>query len=561
MSGNPKRPTGDRVLRNRLSRRTVLKAAGAATAFCATGIVGKSYRRALAQESVKDQILQIPGSGKGAPTDADMERVGELTLRSQNKDKFKGQTVRFQGLSNANAHVNVFRPLSRAWEEHTGATVEWIEVTQADSYPKMSQALASNTVAFDVLEGSATWEGELLAGGHCVPMPDSVRNDPGYAFEDIVPYLQGPTRTWDGVMYGASIDGDMHHFNYRKDVFSDARLAEDWKNSGGEGNWGPPKTWQDVQKYSLFMKGKDFEGEKLYGILDPLARGGGVSNWFFMSRASAYAKHPDDPAFFFDPTDMTPKINSPAFVRALQDMIDAAAVAPPDQKSADLLKTLGDFLAGTGTMAHWWADIGSNVYASDTSVVQDKVGFSILPGSPDVYNWQTKQWDTVTAGQEAAPGATAGFNYAPYLAFLGWGLYVMKASETNNASEAAWDLVNHLTGKDISLWMMIYPSGMNPWRLSHFDPADWMIAGYPEAYAKEYLDSIMNSYNHPNRVVDLRIPGAGQYWIAAEEAWTRAIAGGIDPQAALDEAAAKWNELTDQLGRENQLKLYQASLG
>lgn len=546
---NPNLP--NRFLRTRADRRTVVKAAGgAAAAFCATGVLGKSYQRALAQESVKDQILAIPGPGAGAPTDADMERVGELVLHTENAGKFQGQKVVFQGLSNAGFHVNVFRPLARAWEEATGAEIEWIEVTQADSYPKMSQAIQTGNIEFDVLEGSGTWEGELLGGGFCVPMPDAVKNDPAYAFDDIVPYLQGPTRTWDGVTYGASIDGDMHHFNYRQDVFADQGLADEWATSGGEGDWSVPQTWQQVQSASLFMQDKEFEGQPLYGILDVLARGGGVGSWFFFSRASAYAKHPDDPAFFFDPADMTPKINSPAFVRAVEDMIAAIPAAPPDQLNADLLKTLGDFLAGTGTMAHWWADIGSNVYTSDQSVVQDKVGINILPGSPDVYNWATKAWDT-----------PAEVSHAPYLAFLGWGVYVMQAAEERGVSEAAWDLVSHLTGKDISLWMMIYPSGMNPWRASHFNAADWTIAGYPQEFAQEYLDSIQNSYNHPNRIVDLRIPGAGQYWIALEDEFTRAVAGEISPQEALDNAATAWNELTDQLGRENQLQLYQASLG
>ncbi len=541
----------DGVLFRPFSRRSVVKAAtGAAAAFSATGLAGKSYRRALAQDSVKDQILAIPGPGAGTPTDSDMERVGELVLRSQNQGKFAGQTVKFQGLSNATFHVNVFRPLSKAWEEFTGATVEWIEVTQADSYPKMSQALASDTVDFDIIEASGGWEGELLGGGYAVPMPDSVKSDPGYAFDDIVPYLQGPTRTWDGVTYGASVDGDMHHFNYRSDVFSNADLATEWTSSGGEGEWGVPQTWQQVRAYSEFLSGKELDGEPLYGVLDALARGGGVSNYFFHSRASAYAKHPDDPAFFFDPTDMTPKINSPAFVRALEDMIAVRDAAPPDQINADLLKNLDNFLAGTGTMCHWWADVGSNVYTSDSSIVQDKVGCSILPGSPDVYNWETKAWDTLPE-----------INFAPYLAFLGWGLYVTKAGEERGVSEAAWDLVSHLTGKDISLWMMLYPSGMNPYRQSHFNAADWTIAGYPEAFAQQYLSSIQDSYNHANRIVDLRIPGQGEYWIAAEDAWTRAVAGEIEPQAALDDAAAKWNEITDRLDRANQQTLYQASLG
>ena len=228
-----------RVLRNRANRRTVVKAAtGTAAAMSVWGLGGKSYQRALAQESVKDQILAIPGSGAGSPSEADMERVGELCLTTDKQGQFEGQTVVFQGLSNAGFHVNVFRPLARAWEEATGATVEWIEVTQADSYPKMSQALASGNVEFDVLEGSGGWEGEMLGGGYFSPMPDWVKDAPEYALDDIVPYLQGPTRTWDGVMYGASIDGDMHHFNYRKDVFTNEDLGAEWASSGGEGEWG-----------------------------------------------------------------------------------------------------------------------------------------------------------------------------------------------------------------------------------------------------------------------------------------------------------------------------------
>ena len=522
-----------------MSRRTMLKAAGAAAGMHAVGVIGKPYRRTLAQDDIRSQLLATN----------DPERAGELALRTEvEQGAFAGQTVRFQGLSNANFHVNVFRPLARAWEEHTGATVEWIEVTQADSYPKMFQAISSDTVNFDILEASGGWEGDLLGGGYCLPMPDAVRNSPGYEFNDIVPYLQDPVRNWDGVTYGASIDGDMHHFNFRSDVFSDAGLAEDWASSGGEGEWGPPTTWQQVQDYSLFLEGKEFEGQSLYGILDSF-RVDNTSQYFFHSRASAYAKHPDDPAFFFD-LDMTPRINSPAFVQALEDMIAALPAAPPDQQNADLLQNLGNFLAGTGTMSHWWADIGSNVYTNPQSIVQGKVGYSILPGSPEVYNHATSEWDTMPET-----------NFAPYLAFLGWGLYVMNEAEERGVVDASWDLISHLTGKDISAWMSVYPSGMNPWRESHFNAEEWEVSGFPVEEARAYLDSIRDSYNHPNRIVDLRIPGLGQYWGAAEAEWTRAIAGDVTAQEALDAAAARWEEITDTLGRERQVELYQASLG
>jgi multiple sugar transport system substrate-binding protein len=529
------------IVGSSISRRSIIKgASGAAAALCASGIMGKGYKRVLAQDDVRAQILAT----------SDAVRAGELALHTEvEQGAFAGQTVRFQGLSNEGFHVDVFRQVARAWEEHTGATVEWIEVTQAESFSKMQQAISTNSVGFDVLEGSGGWEGDLLGGGHCLPMPESFKNNPAYDFEDIVPYLQDPTRTWDGVTYGASIDGDMHHMNFRKDVFGSEELAEQWASSGGEGDFGPPQTWQQVQAYSEFLAGKDLDGEPLYGILDSLAPSGGVGAYFFASRASAYGKYPDDPAFFFSP-DMTPRINSPAWVRALEDMTAALQWAPPDQTNAELLRNLDNFLAGSGTMCHWWADVGSNVYTNASSLVQGKVGYSILPGSPDVYNYESGEFETLSET-----------NFAPYLAFLGWGLYVMKEAENQGVVDASWDLISHLTGKDISVWMSVYPSGMNPWRESHFDASEWTVSGFPEEEAQEYLDSIRDSYNHPNRIVDLRIPGQGQYFEALEASYTRAITGEVTAQQALDDAAARWDEITDTLGRERQIELYQASLG
>jgi multiple sugar transport system substrate-binding protein len=543
---------GDEFLRRRANRRTIVKAAsGAAAAFCATGVLGKSYQRALAQESVKDQILKIPGANQ-QPTDSDMEKVGELCLKTQNKDKFKGQTVTFIGLNNTGFHNNIFRPLSKAWEEATGAKIEWIDVPQDQVFSKVQQGIASGTVEFDVMEGGGPWEGDILGKGLALEMPDWVKQQ--IEMDDYVKYLQAPVGTWDGKTYRVSIDGDAHNLNYRADVFADPDLADQWKTGGGEGDWGVPTTWQQVQAYTKFLKGTKTNGLDNFGVIDVCKTGGGYSWYFFASRATAYVKHPDDKAWLFDAETMKPLVNNPGYVRAAQDVIDALPSEPADQLNADLLKTLGQFLAGTGSICHWWGDIGSNVYTNSQSVFigNDKlqVSFSILPGSPDVYNNKTGQWDTIQ-----------GNNFAPNDAYIGWGLYVMNESSTRGVSDAAWDLAAHLGGKDISLWTACYPSGFQPYRTSHFDVADWVATGYPEDFAAAYLKSEADSYNHPNAAIEPRIPGIFQYYVAAEEELAKAFAGEKSAQEALDTVAQQWEQITDQLGRENQTKLYQAALG
>src|SRR6266566_5299073 len=61
------------------------------------------------------------------------------------------------------------------------------------------------------------------------------------------------------------------------------------------------------------------------------------------------------------------------------------------------------FLGGTGSMCVWWGDIGSNAKTNDASVIGDKCGFDILPGSDDVYNSKTGKWEKLPSGPNFAP--------------------------------------------------------------------------------------------------------------------------------------------------------------
>jgi len=546
--------TGSRILRASTSRRSVLKAAtGAAAGFYALGLPGKSYQRALAQESVIKQILAIPGAG-AEPTEADLQKVGELVLGPTKANvqpgEFKGQKLTFLGLNNLNKHNVIFRPLLAAWLDYTGAEIEWIDLPQAEIFPRIQQSIASGTVDFDILEGGAPWEGDILGKGLAAPMPDWVAEQ--IDMGDYVKLLQAPVGTWNGQTYRVSIDGDTHNFNFRSDIFSNQDLGSEWTTNGGAGEWGTPQTWQQVQAVTQFLNGKKLDGEDLYGILDVCKPGGGFSWYFFASRATAYAKHPENTAWLFDPQTMKPYVNNPAFVRAAQDIIDALPNEPADQINADLNRTgFEEFLAGTGSMVHWWGDVGAYVYNSDLSVVQDKVMFSILPGSDDVYNNSTSAWETLPSGP----------NFSPNEAYIGWGLYVMQRAVENKVDKAAWSIAAHLGGKDLGTWLAYYPSGFQPFRNSSFPEDLWAGAGLPPDFIKSYLDSEADSYNHPNGAIEPRIPGIFQYYVAAETELAKAFAGDVTAQEALDAAAKAWEQITDDLGRDDQIKYYQAALG
>ncbi|HET6522702.1 MAG TPA: hypothetical protein VFG47_23185 [Geminicoccaceae bacterium] len=546
-----------RLMALQASRRSVLKGAAGtgALALGAASLAGLFPGRASAQSELRTELLKIPGVGMGSPTDADWQKVGELCLgqtrESVAQGEFQGVQLSFMGLNNQNLHNFLFRGFLKPWEAYTGASITWIDLAQADYNPRLQQAIATQTVDFDILEMGAPFEGDVCGRGLASEMPDWVARL--IDMDDYVDYLKPPVGTWDGKTYRISIDGDCHNFNYRTDYFADEALAAAWKEEGHQGEWAVPRTWQQVQAVTRFLKGKQVGGMPAYGYLDAPKPWGGFGFYFLASRATAYAKHPDDRAWLFDADTMKPRVNNPAWVRAIQDVIDALPSEPPDQLNADPNTTaFQQFIAGTGAMVAWWGDVGSNVKTNDASVVGDDVGFDILPGSDDVYNAATGAWDKLPSGP----------NFAPNMAYIGWGVYVMaRVDGDEKKHKAAWSAAAHIGGRDLSLWAAAYPSGFQPYRNSHFNIPEWVAAGYDEAFITSYLNSQANSYNHPNAAIEPRIPGIFQYYSIAEDELAKVFAGQFDAQTGADNIAAAWERITDQIGRERQIALYRASLG
>jgi multiple sugar transport system substrate-binding protein len=553
----------EHMLAVKRSRRDVLKGAANAVsvaALASTGVLGSlagAFAADMSQEEkdLRKAILQIPGVGKGSPGDADWQKVGEMCLgatkASVKQGEFAGVELSFMGLNNQNLHNFLFRGFLKPWEAYTGAKITWIDLAQADYNARLQQSIATGTVDFDILEMGAPFEGDVCGKGLTSEMPDWVKTQ--IDINDYSDYLKPPVGTWNGKTYRVTIDGDCHNLNYRTDVFSDADLAKAWKDAGNKSDWGVPKTWQQVNAVTKFLKGQKLKGQDVYGFLDPPKGWGGFGFYFVEDRCTAYAKHPDDKAWLFDIDTMKPRVNNPAWVRGIQDIVDCLPYEPADQINADPGTTgFQQFLAGVGSLLTWWGDIGEVAKTSDTAVIGNELGFDILPGSDDVYNAKTGKWETLASGP----------NVAPNCAYLGWGIYVMARVDTDpKKQKAAWSAAAHLGGKDLSIWNVMYPSGFQVHRNSHSSIDEWVAAGYENDYITSYLKSQFGTYNHPNRCVEPRIPGIFQYYSIAEDELRNVFAGKETAQAGADAIAAAWEKLTDKIGREQQIKLYKASLG
>ena len=527
----------------KVNRRQMLKGSAAlgAVAMMPSGALADGH------SNVRAEILKIPGVGAGSPTDSDWQKVGKMCLGATKENvaegEFDGVELTFMGLNNQNLHNFLFRGFLKPWEAYTGAKINWIDLAQGDYNARLQQSIATGTVDFDIIEMGAPFEGDVLGKGLASEMPEWVKEQ--IDMDDYVDYLKAPVGTWGGKTYRVSIDGDCHTFAYRKDYFGPGSIT------GRD----VPTTWQEINEVSKELIGKEdpLTGLPAHGYLDPLKGWGGFGFYFLENRASAYAKHPNSPAWLFEPGTMKPMVNNPAWVQAIQDVMDLieAGAYPTDQINADPGTTaFQQFLAGTGSMLSWWGDVGSSARTSDTSVVGDVVGFGINPASDRVYNAKAGAWEDTR-------------NEAPNMAYIGWGVYVMaRVDGDEKKKKAAWSAAAHLGGKDLSLWASAYPSGFQPYRNSHFQYEEWEEAGYDREYVEDYLGSNADSYNHPNAAIEPRIPGIFQYYSVAEDELAKGYAGQYSSaQETADAIAAAWEKITDQIGRDSQISVYKASLG
>ncbi len=464
---------------------------------------------------------------------------------------FAGQkivVVTQQGNGQINGPAEAY---GREWAAANGAEVEVQTFAFSDLYAKIITALETGTGEFDVMIYASDWMGDIAGGGYVLPVPDDLKE--AIDWEDILPLYRERIADWGGTTYAVPFDGDSHMMYYRKDLVNpNSPYAAEFQEKYGFA-LDEPQTWAQYKAIAEFFQGREVDTAgvvaPIYGVAEAL-RKNAQSFWFLMDRAAGYSKMEGDPYFFFDES-MKPLVNTPGWVQGLQDWIDIyQCCAAPDMINFDVVNVRAVFPAGQTVFGLDWGDVGPITVDPNASVVKGLAGFGVTPGADRYWDRKAGQWVE----------AEGGVNYAPFIAYGGW---VISVAADSDVADAAFDYVKYLAGKELAgVLATTGGTGVNPLRQSQFDNLDlWINAGFDEESAKDYLQAILDTINHPNAIVDLRIPGAFEYFAALDIGISKAVTGELDPQAALDEVAATWDAITDRLGRESQLKLYKESLG
>lgn len=437
------------------------------------------------------------------------------------------------------------------WERLTGAKVRLITAPWGELYPKMYSSFALGQALFDIVIMPAAWLPDFAEAGFLVPLDDFIKKDPYIQWEDILPVYRERIVSWGGKVYAVPMDGDCHIFYYRKDALENPEYQAMFKAKYGYDLPVPPRTWKQVRDIAEFFHGWDWDGDGIinYGVVEP-RRYAGQADWCFFSRTVGYVALPGQPGGqFFDPETMAPRINSPGHLRALEDYVEIMKFGVPGMINMDSGEVRSVFASGVAAMAIDWGDIGVISEVGPESKVKGKVGYAILPGSYEVWDFAKGQWVTLPEP-----------NQAGYLAFGGW---VAAIDRNSRNIEAAYDFISYLSRPDNSyISVTTAETGFNPYRASHFERlAGWIGFGFGAEAAAAYLKAIRDTIGHPNVQPDLRIPGAAKYFEALDAQLALVVAGQKTPKEALDEVARIWQQITAEYGRDAQLKAYRLSLG
>ncbi len=460
-------------------------------------------------------------------------------------------TVRYAGLEGMGARVEEFL---QPWVEETGNTLERGSFGQQELTDKIMQSVATDTYLADVFQFPSNARADVIGAGALQAVPPEVLDE--IDFDDVIPSIVR-TLSWEGTVYALPYDGDVHYYAFRKDLFANPDINAKFNESYGY-DLNPETgalTWQEWRDIGEFFTGWDWNenGDEDDFGLACMTKRGDTGWWGFHSRATAYAKHPDDPGYFLDTETGEARINNPAFVRALTEWVEENQNwAPPGGTNYTYGDSINATIGGRAVQTYSW-DAVTTATNPEMSIIKGLQGYNILPGSTEVYNAKLGEWELFPEG-----------SHAPFHAFGGWVIAVSSNTGDDKINEV-WDMVTFLTKPESGLWFVTNPTGASPYRFSQLEAIDEFANGplqLGEETAQDYLDAAKATLDHPNAVTDLAFPGWVQYRDALELAVAKAMANELSPQAALDEAKAAFDEISGRMGgKASQAEIYLRTMG
>ncbi len=463
-------------------------------------------------------------------TVADAAAATGTTARNLSAMHLQAETPRFDGVTlkmgTGDTYLEIFKMYADEVKEQFGVEFAYTLTAAQEKYQQDMLEFASGASSHDVVLFQPAWLPDYAP--HLADL-GALSEEFGLDFhlDDALDVFRGGYTTWEGQFLAVPIDADQHNFYYNRTAFEDERNREAYQAEHGA-ELQVPETWDQYVQVAEFFNGRDwdFDGEPEYGVVEAWLRGGYAWYWW-ESKFFGYG------GLYFD-AEMKPLINSPAGVKALKIQMAIKDFVPPGIANFGSPEARNTFLNGDAPMVVHWTSTAKLSKDPEASKIVDVVGIAMVPGVAD--------GDTIHR-RPALP--------------TGWSAGIPKYGDN---IEAAARILEFYLQPERSRAIALNPDAWSePWRASSFDPEAWQDQWADDPEYGESVIAVMEETLEKG-VPDLQIPGQDEYVKVADAEISAALSGTKSAQQALDDAAAEWNNITERLGRDQQLEYWTQQL-
>jgi len=409
-----------------------------------------------------------------------------------------------------------------------------LSLVEKDLYDKLGIKIETEVIPLDafvpktLLEfnaGGSPWDLVMFGpsnmpdyGRHFEPLEPWVQKlKLDFMLDDIADVYKKLMLRHNGKLVSMPYDGDVHMMFWNKVAFERPQNKAKFKAKYGY-DLQAPRTWKQWDDQAEFFNGWGWDGtdNKLFGAgASYKPSGSGYSYHWWRSRFFSYGGQ------YFD-ADMKPLINSPAALRALEEMVRTMPYYPPGVLLFESEEPKTMLVKGEVPLLYSWTSTGKRVGNAAESVIVGKAGFGLVPGA--------EIDGKIVNRPDITPGRAFG---------------VSKYSKKIEATMKTLEFIS-LPEQSLKI-VMDAKTIMDPWRVSHLKSEKFRKL-FPDA--DKYLDAIQASF--PYLVPDPVIPAADEYQRKLSFEITEALAKRKSPKDALDSAAKEWEKITERRGLEKQ---------
>jgi len=438
------------------------------------------------------------------------------------------------------------------WQAETGAELVIDDAVGADRTPAAEQG----DPPVDAVIYPPQLLGTMVENAAIRHIKHEDLDSPDLDWADVCELVKSREVTWGGEVYALPLGSPVFVCFYRQDL-----LEPLGRN--------PPRTWEEYRQLAELLQRRgppaasdaasetaasaprsaEKRAAEWHGTVEPLAPG--WAGLTLLAHAACYARHPNHYSTLFNMASMEPLVASAPFVRALEDLVATAKLAPESLELAP-----GDawheLVAGHAAMAICWpaasSDAADGVGATAERCQRLEIGCVEVPGAAEVFNATSGAWETRAGGVANVP-------------LLGVAGRIGSIAARSPHPEAALRLLTWLASRKWSDRTSAASAATAPFRASQLRAPQAWAHGMRPAEAAQYATAVADSLNATDCLLAPRIPGAQRYLAALDDAVRRSALGEAEPQAALDAAADRWRAITAELGLERQRSAYRHSLG